>query len=142
MKRVWGYNHLEPESLGVRRCKNTDCDHLLNDVKQAMIVVSLTAAPPDGGLWNSRKVADWMSELNGEKVCRLHRVGISQVPEVSIEISSSRTPGIRYLQNLRNGKKNRRRFVLKIQKENPESDVEVWSMDEHRIGLKPVLRPE
>jgi hypothetical protein len=83
-----------------------------------------------------------MRELKGEKVCRLHSVRISQVPEVSIEISSSRTPGIRYPQNLRNGKKNRRRFVLKIQKQTPESDVEVWSMDEHRIGLKPVLRPE
>jgi hypothetical protein len=83
-----------------------------------------------------------MSELKGEKVCRLHRVGISQVHEVSIESSSSRTAGIRYPQNWRNGKKNLRRFVLKIQKEKPESDVEVWSMDEQRIGLKPVLRPE
>jgi hypothetical protein len=46
-----------------------------------------------------------MSELKGEKISRLHRVGISQVPEVSIEISSSRTPGIRYPQNFRNGKK-------------------------------------
>jgi hypothetical protein len=27
---------------------------------------------------------------------------------------------------------------LKIKKQNPESDVEVWSMDEHLIGLKPV----
>jgi hypothetical protein len=39
---------------------------------------------------------------------------------------------------LRNGKKNLRRFVKKIQKQKPERDVEVWSMDEHRIGLKPV----
>jgi len=142
MKRVWGYNHLGFESLGVRRCKNTDCDPLLNDVEQAMVVVSLTQQPPpDGGLWNGRKVADWMSELKGEKVCCLHRVGISQVHEVSIESSSSRTPGIRYPQNLRNGKKNLRRFVLKIQKENPESDVEVWSMHEQPIGLKLGLTP-
>ena len=43
---------------------------------------ALQQPPPDGGLWNGRKVADWMSELKGEKVCRLHRVGISQVNEV------------------------------------------------------------
>jgi hypothetical protein len=98
--------------------------------------------PPDGGLWNGRKVADWMSELKGEKVGRLHRVGISQVNEVSIESSSPGTSGIRSPQNLRNGKKNLRRFVLKIKKENPSSDVEVWSMDEPRRGLKPVLRRE
>jgi hypothetical protein len=42
---VGGYKHLGPESLGVRRCKNTACDPLLNDVEeQAMVVVSLTAA--------------------------------------------------------------------------------------------------
>ncbi|MEG4818321.1 hypothetical protein [Microcoleus sp. K5-D4] len=96
----------------------------------------LQQPPPDGGLWNGRKVADWMSELKGKKVGRLHRVGISQVYEVSIESSSSRTSGIRYPQNLRNGKKNLRRFVLKIKKENLESDVEVWSMDEHRCLIK------
>jgi hypothetical protein len=105
MKRVSGYNHLGPESLGDQRCQNTDADPLLNDVEQAQLWQVLQQPPPDGGLWNSRKVADWMSELKGEKVCRLQRVGISQVPEVLIEISSSRTPGIRYAQNLRNGKK-------------------------------------
>ena len=88
---VRGYNHLGPESLGAQRCKNTDADPLLNDVEQAQLWQALQQPPPDGGLWNGRKVADWMSELKGEKVCRLHRVGISQVNEVSIESSSPRT---------------------------------------------------
>ena len=43
---VWGYNHLGFESLGDQRCKNTDGDPLLNDVEQAMVVASLTAATP------------------------------------------------------------------------------------------------
>jgi transposase/predicted DNA-binding transcriptional regulator AlpA len=30
----------------------------------------------------------------------------------------------------------------RIKKKYPSSDVEVWSMDEHRLGLKPVLRRE
>lgn len=34
---VWGYNHLGPESLGDRRCQNTDRDPLLNDVEQALL---------------------------------------------------------------------------------------------------------
>ena len=67
---VRGYNHLGPESLGDQRCKNTDCDPLLNDVEQAQLWQVLQQPPPDGGLWNGRKVADWMSELKGEKVCR------------------------------------------------------------------------
>jgi transposase len=67
---VRGYNHLGPESLGDQRCKNTDADPLLNDVEQAQLWQALQQPPPDGGLWNGRKVADWMSELKGEKVCR------------------------------------------------------------------------
>jgi transposase len=30
--------------------------------------------------------------------------------------------------------------VKRIQQEYPEAEVELWSMDEHRIGLKPLLR--
>ncbi len=67
---VWGYNHLGPESLGDQRCKNTDSDPLLNDVEQAQLWQVLQQPPPDGGLWNGRKVADWMSELKGEIICR------------------------------------------------------------------------
>ena len=138
MKRVWGYNHLGPESLGERRVTNRDRDPLLNDVEQAQLWQVLQQPPLDSGLWNGRKVADWMSELKGYKVSRLHRMGIFEVHEVSIESSSPRTPGIRSPQNKRNGKKNLRRFVKDIKKQNPSSDVEVWSMDEHRSGLKPV----
>jgi transposase len=67
---VWGYNHLGPESLGDQRCKNTDADPLLNDVEQAQLWQVLQQPPPDGGLWNGRKVADWMSELKGKKIGR------------------------------------------------------------------------
>ena len=45
----------------------------------------LQQPPPDSGLWNGRKVADLMSELKGEKVCRLHRVGISSPVKVTAE---------------------------------------------------------
>jgi transposase len=65
---VWGYNHLGPESLEVRRCQNSDRDPLLNDVEQALLWQVLQQPPPDGGLWNGRAFADWMSELKGYKV--------------------------------------------------------------------------
>ena len=115
---VGGYNHLGPESLGDKRCKNSDCDPLLNDVEQAQLWQVLQQPPPDGGLWNGRKVADWMSELKGEKVGRLHRVGISQVHEVSIESSSSRTSGIRSPQNLQEWKKK----SVSVRLENQEGE--------------------
>jgi hypothetical protein len=58
-----------------------------------------------------------MSELKGEKVCRLHRVAISQVHEVSIGSSSPPTAGIRYPQNLRSGKKS-----ASVRLENQEAE--------------------
>ena len=34
----------------------------------------LSEKAPDGGLWNGRKVADWLSELTGKSISR-YRVG-------------------------------------------------------------------
>ena len=49
---------------------HTDRDPLLNDVEQALLWQVRKQPPPDGRLWNGRKVADWMRELKGEKACR------------------------------------------------------------------------
>ena len=49
---------------------HSDRDPLLNDVEQALLWQVLQQPPPDGGLWNGRAFADWMSELKGYKVGR------------------------------------------------------------------------
>ena len=139
---VWGYNHLGPESLGDQRCKNTDADPLLNDVEQAQLWQVLQQPPPDGGLWNGRKVADWMSELKGKKIGRQRGWEYLKSMNFRLRVPRPEHQESDIRRTCRNGKKNLRRFVLKIKKENPESDVEVWSMDEHRLGLKPILRRE
>lgn len=88
---VWGYNRNGPDSLGDHRCQNQDSAPLLNDIQQAQLWQVLQQPPADGGLWNGRKVADWMSDLLGRKVARLHRMGISLVNALSIESPPSRT---------------------------------------------------
>jgi hypothetical protein len=40
---------------------HSDSEPLLNDIEQAQLWLALQQPPPDGGLWNGRKVADWMS---------------------------------------------------------------------------------
>jgi len=65
---VWGYNRLGPESLGDSRHQNFGGEPLLSDVQQAQLWQALQGNAPDGGLWNGRKVADWMSELLGRRV--------------------------------------------------------------------------
>src|SRR4028119_1538207 len=139
---VSGYNHLGPESLGDQRDQNRDSDPLLNDIEQAQLWQVLQQPPLDGGLWNGRKVADWMSELKGYKVSRQRGWEYLKSMKFRLRVPRPEHQQSDLRRTCRNGKKNLGRFVKKIKKENPSSDVEVWSMDEHRLGLKPVLRRE
>jgi len=43
---------------------------LLNDVQQANLWQALKRLAPDGGLWNGRKVADYLSELIAQPISR------------------------------------------------------------------------
>ncbi len=36
---------------------------MLDDLQQAYLWQALQSPPKDGGLWNSRKVADWIAEV-------------------------------------------------------------------------------
>ena len=44
------------------------------------------------------------------------------------------------LKNKKNGKKNLATQVERIRQAHPDCDVQLWAMDEHRAGLKPVMR--
>jgi hypothetical protein len=68
---VWGYNHLGPESLEDRCVPCIALVTLYSMMSNKRYARQVLQQPPgDGGLWNGRKVADGMSELWGEKVCR------------------------------------------------------------------------
>ena len=67
---VWGYNRIGPETLGDGRQDNPGAEALLNDVQQANLWQALKGAAPDGGLWNGRKVAEYLSELIGQAINR------------------------------------------------------------------------
>jgi transposase len=65
------YNQQGEEGLGDLRASNLGKEPLLNDIQQAQLHQVLTSPAPDGGLWNGRKVAEWMSEIAGKKVSRM-----------------------------------------------------------------------
>lgn len=67
---VWGYNRIGPETLGDGRRQNRGAPPLLNDIQQAQLWLLLSGKAPDGGLWNGRKVACWLSELTGQPISR------------------------------------------------------------------------
>ena len=136
---VWGYNRLGIESLGDGRRKNRGADPLLNDVQQAHLWQALSEPPPDGGLWNGRKVADWMSELLERKVSPQR--GWEYLKQMRFRLRVPRPHHERSDPTEEEAwKKKLAHEAQKLQTQYPAADVEVWCEDEHRLGLKPIIR--
>ena len=64
------YNELGISGIGDRRSKNQGAKALIDDIQQAQLWQALQSNAPDGGFWNGRKVADWLSQLTGTKISR------------------------------------------------------------------------
>jgi transposase len=67
---VWGYNRQGAETLGDGRHDNRGAAPLMDDIQQANLLEVLQGPSPDGGLWNGRKVADYLSEVLGRPISR------------------------------------------------------------------------
>jgi len=61
------YNASGPEGLGDRRHENPGASPLLSPPQQRELAQALEEAPEDGGLWNSRKVAEWIEARTGRR---------------------------------------------------------------------------
>jgi|TARA_Y100000310_G_scaffold334468_1_gene414338 transposase len=78
------WNEAGLAGLGDRRSGNAGAQPMLDDVGLAALVEALEGSPADGGLWNGRQVAAWMSAYLGRKVSPkrgldyLHRLGFSR----------------------------------------------------------------
>ncbi len=64
-----GYNFRGPEALGDRRRDNPGAGEraLLTEERQRELSEALAKPPNDGGMWNSRKVAEWIGNKAGRK---------------------------------------------------------------------------
>jgi transposase len=60
------YNQHAQAGVGDGRHRNAGSEPLLNEVQQAQLLQTLAAN--ESGLWNGRKVADWMSRVLGRQV--------------------------------------------------------------------------
>ena len=125
--------------LGDRRRDNAGREPVLDAAARAGLAALLEGAPPDGGLWSGRKVAAWMSERLGRPVdaklgiVYLHRLGFSlQRPRP--QHAHSATP------QERAAFKKLCRTVAAARRQAGGRKVEVWAFDEHRLGLKPIVR--
>ncbi len=64
------YNAHGPEALGDRRQRNPGARDraLLGADQQEELAEALSKPPPDGGMWNSRKVGEWIERKTGKVV--------------------------------------------------------------------------
>ena len=80
------YNQQGEKGLGDLRASNRGKEPLLNDIQQAQLHQVLTNPAPDGGLWNGRKVAEWMSQITGKKVSRMRGWEYLKQMEYSLKV--------------------------------------------------------
>ena len=64
------YNESGISGIGDHRSENQGANTLIDDIHQAQLWQALQSNAPDGGFWNGRKVADWLSEVTGIKISR------------------------------------------------------------------------
>lgn len=62
------YNDQGPDSIGDRCHANPGRALALTLAEQEQLRTALLEPPPDGGVWTSQKVADWLSAKRGKKV--------------------------------------------------------------------------
>ena len=87
------------------RASNRGKEPLLNDIQQAQLHQVLTNPASDGGLWNGRQVAEWMSEITGKKVSRMRGWEYLKQMEYSLKVPRPEDQAIS-LQEQQDGKKN------------------------------------
>jgi transposase len=136
---VWGYNRIGPKSLGDKRHEHQGADTLLNDVQQAQLWQALQSPPTVGGLWNGQKVANWMSELLGHSVSRQRGWEYLKAMRLRLRVPRPSHQEADFTEQEK-WKKKLAKTVTQVQENYADADVEVWTMDEHRVGLKPIIR--
>jgi len=67
------YNEQGAQGIGDRRHSNPGASPLLSAEQQRELSEALKEPPTDGGMWNSRKVAEWIERKTARRRIRLQR---------------------------------------------------------------------
>jgi transposase len=133
------YNRVGPDGVRDQRRDTRTRSSLLSEEQHAALRAALAKPHPAGDHWCGRTVAAWLSAQLGRHVSRqagwrvLRRLGARFL-----------TPRPRHAQAdpaAQAAFKARLRPLLReVATAFPHSVVELWEVDEHRIGLKPILQ--
>jgi len=132
---VGRYNREGPEAARDGRRHHSGRRPLLSPEQLAELPAALEGPAPRGGLWSGPEVARSWADRCGRSAGGSTCAGPARRHRFPDPDTAMRMP------------KPRRRFkrelperVARECRTHPEAVVEVWGMDEHRIGLIPILR--
>src|SRR5260221_8016819 len=113
---------------------------LLAASQQDELAAALAAgSAPEGDRWSGRTVAAWISQRLGRRVGRqlgwtyLRRLGARLRVPRPCHVQANPQAQADFTQRLRP-------LLRAVATAFPQATVELWAVDEHRIGLKPILR--
>ncbi|WP_250126319.1 IS630 family transposase [Chroococcidiopsis sp. CCMEE 29] len=127
--------------LNRRKIRSTRRGKPLLDAAQIEELRECLQKPPeDKGLWTGPKVAAWIAQKTGRKKVWAQR-GWEYLKKCRYSLQIPRPS------HQKGDKEQQEQFkqklpqrVKELQHKSPQSTIEVWSFDEHRLGLKPICR--
>ncbi len=97
--------------------------------------------PDDGGIWTGPKIARWLAKFHGVQAVHDQRGWDALIAiGYSIQQPRPRHPEAASNKDRSALKKSSWPQLRGEQRRHPDATVEIWAMDEHRIGLKPIVR--
>src|SRR3954467_3287634 len=151
------YDEEGPDGLGDRRRRNAGARPLLGAEDEAALRVALAEPPADGGLWTGPKGATGMAGRRGRggggaeggageggppgrEGRAATRRGLPQEARLQRPAAPAATRQGGEPRGAGGVQKKLAAEVGERRERDPGRAVEVWAFDEHRLGLKPVLR--
>jgi transposase len=133
------YNQHGPDGVKDLRHQTRPGRRLLTAAQQDALLVVLSGPAPQHERWNGRTVAAWIAHHLERPVCR--QLGWRYLRRLGAHLLAPRPRHVHADPQAQADFKQRPRPLLRdVATAFPQATVELWAVDEHRIGLKPILR--
>jgi transposase len=132
------YNARGSEGIKDRRRLARPHKQLLTTAQHEELHAALSGPAPQHDRWNGRTVAAWMAQRLGRTIRR--QLGWVYLRRLGARLWMPRPRHVRAdLQAQVDFKARLRPLLREVATAFPQATVELWAVDEHRIGLKPIL---
>jgi transposase len=107
--------------------------------QQDELLAALGGPAPQHERWNGRSVAEWIARHLARSVCR--QVGWAYLRRLGARLRMPRPCHVQADPRAQaDFKQHLRPLLRQVATAFPHARIELWAVDEHRIGLKPILR--